>query len=95
MRSTGKAQRKSLDLLQSLIALGGHDVATSVVIGNLWPSPDGDPGRAVASTLYRSRKRLGPDDALSRGDGELATGGGVAGRGRAGWAGPRWRLGHA
>ena len=28
MRSTGKAQRKSLDLLQSLIAAGGHDVAT-------------------------------------------------------------------
>jgi len=70
-RSTGKAQRKSLDLLQSLIALGGRDVATSVVIGNLWPSPEGDAGRAFESTLYRLRKLLGRDDAILLVDGKL------------------------
>ncbi|MEO8755690.1 MAG: BTAD domain-containing putative transcriptional regulator, partial [Casimicrobiaceae bacterium] len=71
MRSTGKAQRKSLDLLQSLIAAGGHDVATHALIGNLWPSPDGDAGRAFESTLYRLRKLLGRDDAILLVDGKL------------------------
>ena len=71
LRSTGKAQRKSLDLLQSLIALGGHDVATHVLIGNLWPSPEGDAGRAFESTLYRLRKLLGRDDAVLLVDGKL------------------------
>jgi LuxR family maltose regulon positive regulatory protein len=71
MRSTGKAQRKSLELLQSLIALGGHDVSTNVVIGNLWPSPEGDAGRAFESTLYRLRKLLGRDDAILLVDGKL------------------------
>ena len=75
MRSTGKAQRKSLDLLQSLIALGGRDIATSVVIGNLWPSPDGDGGRAFESTLYRLRKLLGRDDAILLVDGKLTLNG--------------------
>jgi LuxR family transcriptional regulator, maltose regulon positive regulatory protein len=70
-RSTGKAQRKSLDLLQSLIALGGRDVATHVLIRNLWPSPEGDPGRAFESTLYRLRKLLGRDDAILLVDGKL------------------------
>jgi ATP/maltotriose-dependent transcriptional regulator MalT/DNA-binding SARP family transcriptional activator len=70
-RSTGKAQRKSLDLLQSLIALGGNAIATSVVIGNLWPSPEGDAGRAFESTLYRLRKLLGRDDAILLVDGKL------------------------
>ncbi len=71
MRSTGKAQRKSLDLLQALIALGGHDVATSVLIGNLRPSPEGDAGRAFEGTLYRLRKLLGRDDAILLIDGKL------------------------
>jgi len=71
MRSTGKAQRKSLDLLQLLIAFGGRDVATSAVIGNLWPSPEGDAGRAFESTLYRLRKLLGRDDAILLADGKL------------------------
>ena len=70
-RSTGKAQRKSLDLLQSLIALGGHDVATQVLIGNLWPIPEGDPGRAFESALYRLRKLLAHDDAILLVDGKL------------------------
>ena len=64
MRSTGKAQRKSLDLLKALIARGGHDVATHVVIGNLWPDPESDTARAFESTLYRLRKLLGRDDAI-------------------------------
>jgi LuxR family transcriptional regulator, maltose regulon positive regulatory protein len=71
MRSTGKAQRKSLDLLQSLIALGGHDVATRLLIGNLWPSPEGDAGRAFESALYRLRKLLGRDDTILLVDGKL------------------------
>ena len=71
LRSSGKAQRKSLDLLQALIALGSHDVATSVLIGNLWPSPEGDAGRAFEGTLYRLRKLLGRDDAILLVDGKL------------------------
>jgi LuxR family transcriptional regulator, maltose regulon positive regulatory protein len=75
MRSTGKAQRKSLELLQSLIALGGHDVSTNVVIGNLWLSPEGDAGRAFEGTLYRLRKLLGRDDAILLVDGKLTLNG--------------------
>ena len=71
MRSTGKAQRKSLDLLQALIALGGQNVATSALIGYLWPSPEGDAGRAFEGALYRLRKTLGRDDAIFLVDGRL------------------------
>ena len=71
LRSSGKAQRKSLDLLQALIALGGHDVASSALIGYLWPSPEGNAGRAFEGTLYRLRKLLGRDDAILLVDGKL------------------------
>ncbi len=55
-----KSQKKPLELLNILIALGGSSVAESSVTDLLWPSADGDAShRSMATTLHRLRKLLG------------------------------------
>jgi CheY-like chemotaxis protein/class 3 adenylate cyclase/DNA-binding SARP family transcriptional activator len=68
-----KAQKKPLDLLRMLIALGGVRVETSALTGLLWPDAEGDAAKiSFDSTLYRLRKLLGVDDVLALSDGKLS-----------------------
>lgn len=72
LRSHGKAQRRPLDLLKILVAMGGRDVASDSVVGALWPDSSGDAGHAFESTLHRLRKLLGRDDAILLVEGKLS-----------------------
>jgi LuxR family transcriptional regulator, maltose regulon positive regulatory protein len=65
LRASGKTQRKPLDLLKSLIALGGRGVSASAIIRLLWPDSEGDAGQTTFdSTVHRLRKLMGRDDAV-------------------------------
>lgn len=55
-----KVQKKPLELLKALIALGGKDISETVLAEFLWPDADGDAAaHALATALYRLRKLLG------------------------------------
>jgi len=66
LQSSGKAQRKPLELLMALVAFGGRDVSESQLTETLWPDAEGDAAHeACAITLHRLRKLLGHDQAIS------------------------------
>ena len=68
-----KAQRRPLELLKSLIALGGQRVEIATLAASIWPDLDGDAAlTAFHSALYRLRKLLGRDDALELQEGKLS-----------------------
>lgn len=59
-----KAQRRPLELLMALIALGGTDIGIHRLANLLWPDAEADAAQAsFTSTLHRLRKLLG-DDAM-------------------------------
>ena len=63
---SGKAQKKPLELLMALIALGGRDVSERQLTEMLWPQAEGDAGhQACAIALHRLRKLLRCDAAVS------------------------------
>jgi ATP/maltotriose-dependent transcriptional regulator MalT/DNA-binding SARP family transcriptional activator len=69
----GKAQKKQLDLLKALVALGAERVDTARLAGLLWPDAEGDAAKgSFDTTLYRLRKLLGRDDALVLAEGKLS-----------------------
>jgi LuxR family maltose regulon positive regulatory protein len=69
---TGKAQKRPLDLLKALVALGGRDVDTSALIHYLWPDAEGGDGKSsFDSNLYRLRKLLNLDAAIELQDSKL------------------------
>lgn len=68
-----KAQKKPLDLLRVLIALGGESVEIGSLTGALWPDAEGDSAKvSFDSTLYRLRKLLGVADLLTISEGRLS-----------------------
>jgi DNA-binding SARP family transcriptional activator len=68
-----KTQKRPLDLLQALIALGGVDVAVSSLTEALWPDAEGDAAyHAFENTLYRLRQVLGSAGALVLAGGKLS-----------------------
>jgi DNA-binding SARP family transcriptional activator len=68
-----KAPHRPLALLQALIALGGHNVAATVVVDALWSDADGGCGRrALDVALLRLRRLLGRDDAILVSGGRLS-----------------------
>ena len=72
LRFSTKAQRRPLELLQMLIALGGRGVGESRLAAGLWPDSDGDAAQqTLATTLHRLRKLIGPD-AVERRDQQLS-----------------------
>jgi LuxR family maltose regulon positive regulatory protein len=72
LAASGKGQRRPLDLLMALIALGGKDVKEVRLTELVWPDADGDAGYAAfKTTLSRLRKLLG-DDAILFNDGRLS-----------------------
>lgn len=61
----GKAQRRVLDLLKAVVALGGRDVSMDALQESLWPEADGDAAKgAFDVTLHRLRSLLGHEEAL-------------------------------
>jgi DNA-binding SARP family transcriptional activator len=70
--TTGKAQRRPLELLKTLLAYGGEQVSESRVTDALWPRIDGDSAhRSFTSALHRLRKLLGEDRAVVLHEGKL------------------------
>ena len=69
----GKAQKKPLELLKALVALGAEGVDASRLAALLWPDAEGDAAKhSFETTLWRLRKLLGHDDALVLAEGKLA-----------------------
>ena len=66
---SGKAQKKPLELLKVLIALGGKQVREEIVAETLWPEAEGAE-RALTSALHRLRKLIG-EAAIERQEGRL------------------------
>ena len=70
--TSGKAQRRPMELLKVLIAFGGEEVAEDRITEALWPRIAGDSAhRSFTSTLHRLRKLLGEDRALVLREGRL------------------------
>jgi len=69
---TGKAQKRPLELLKALIALGPRDVPLAQLADALWPDADGDAGqRALATTLHRLRRLLGSERVIVQTEGRV------------------------
>jgi DNA-binding SARP family transcriptional activator len=72
LKSTGKLQRKPLELLKALIAAGAEEVNQASLIEALWPEAEGDnAAQAFDTALYRLRKLLGHEAAVVLKDGKL------------------------
>ncbi len=68
-----KAQRKPLDLLKALIALGGRGVDAGALIDALWPGADGDDAQnALTMAVFRLRKLLGNERAIGVREGKYS-----------------------
>ncbi len=66
-----KSQKRTLDLLKALIAMGGRAVVEERLIEALWPDADGDAAhQAFATALHRLRRLIG-NDVVERRDGRL------------------------
>lgn len=72
VRFHGKSQRKPLELLQCLCALGGTAVHQDRVTDALWPDAEGDTAaQALRTTLHRLRKLLQHEQAVRLEDRQL------------------------
>ena len=67
----GKSQKRPLDLLKALIALGGRNVDFTSLMGILWPDATGDAQKSLEMTLSRLRKLLGQNDSVLMQEGKL------------------------
>jgi LuxR family transcriptional regulator, maltose regulon positive regulatory protein len=73
LRFSGKAQRKPLDLLMALLALGGREVPQAKLADALWPESEGDAAyRALITTVQRLRRLLGHPEAIVVTEGTLS-----------------------
>jgi LuxR family transcriptional regulator, maltose regulon positive regulatory protein len=71
LKFSTKAQRKPLDLLKVLIALGGRNVREDKLAEILWPDSEADSAAfALTTTVHRLRRLIG-DAALERQEGCL------------------------
>lgn len=73
IRFPSKAQKKPLELIKALIALGGRDVLKTDISDALWPDAEGDKAdRSLTTTLHRLRRLLGDDRAVQIQNGKLS-----------------------
>jgi len=71
--TSGKTQKKPLELLKALIALGGRNVAASSLAEALWEdSGEGTARHALDMAISRLRKLLGDDKAILIQEGKLS-----------------------
>jgi two-component SAPR family response regulator len=72
IRFATKAQKKPLELIKVLVALGGRDVDKALISDALWPDVEGDKAdRALTTTLHRLRRLLGNKIAVQIQNGKL------------------------
>jgi len=70
--SSGKVQKKPIEMLKALISLGGKDVREEQMTDLLWPEADGDAAHNVFKmTLSRLRQLYGSDNIIKMQDGRL------------------------
>jgi LuxR family maltose regulon positive regulatory protein len=69
LKFASKAQKKPLELLKALIALGSAQVREDKIVDLLWPEAEAAE-RALKSTVHRLRKLIG-EDAVERQEGRL------------------------
>jgi len=70
---SGKAQKKSLDLLKIDISAGGRDVDQDRIMDSLWPDTDGDRANwSFKTTLKRLRALLGNKESLVIHEGRIS-----------------------
>jgi ATP/maltotriose-dependent transcriptional regulator MalT/DNA-binding SARP family transcriptional activator len=70
---TGKAQRRPLEVLMALVALGGRDVPVGALARALWPGVDASSARqSLHVALHRLRRLLGHDGAVTLSEQRLA-----------------------
>ena len=68
----GKSPHKPIELLQALVALGGREVHTELLMAAVWPGDESVDGRNLLdNTLHRLRHLLECDDALVVSDAKL------------------------
>ena len=68
-----KVPRRPLELLKTIIALGGREISTTSLMSALWPDVDGDTAqRSFDTTLHRLRKIVSDDRVLVLKDGKLS-----------------------
>ncbi|MDA8105161.1 MAG: BTAD domain-containing putative transcriptional regulator [Nitrospiraceae bacterium] len=69
---SGKVQKKPLDMLKLLVALGGMDISDERIAGALWPDADGATAhQSYETTLHRLRKLIGVGHAIQRQEGRI------------------------
>lgn len=72
IRFQTKAQKKPMEMIKVIIALGGRNVNKEEVCDILWPDAEGDKAdQAFATTLHRLRNLLDNDLAVQIQDGKL------------------------
>ncbi|MDH4232602.1 MAG: hypothetical protein OEW04_11320 [Nitrospirota bacterium] len=70
--SSDKVQKKPVEMLKALIALGGTNVREEQLTDFLWPQADGDAAHNVfRMTLSRLRQQCGSDNIIKMQDGRL------------------------
>lgn len=70
---SGKVQKKPLELLKILIALGGSEVEEQTVCDALWPDMEGDKAHgSFTSALFRLRQLLGQEGLIQLCEGRLS-----------------------
>ena len=73
VRFTGKVQKKPLDMLKCLIALGGSESREGQIADLLWPEADGDTAKnSLKITLHRLREILGSEKIVRIRGGKLS-----------------------
>ncbi|HED14644.1 MAG TPA: hypothetical protein ENI62_13500 [Gammaproteobacteria bacterium] len=73
VRFSGKPQRRPVDLLKVLVAMGARGVSVEYVCGALWPEKEEDAAyHALETTLYRLRKLVGLEQVITIESGELS-----------------------
>jgi DNA-binding SARP family transcriptional activator len=69
---SGKVQQKPLELLKTVIALGGREIPSERLCELLWPnSPWAEGHQALNTTLHRLRRLIGVDGAVIKEEGRL------------------------
>ncbi len=69
---SGKVQKKPLELLKAIIAMGGSGVREDLVTDALWPDTEGDAARiSFKTTLHRIRHLLGQDEVIQLQDNRI------------------------
>ncbi len=70
---SGKVQKKPLDLLKALVALGSRDVSEERIIDALWPEAAGDLAhKSFEMALQRLRKLIGRDNVVLLQNGQVS-----------------------